>query len=85
METLEKIFGGADKVKTMRLFLFNPQTSFDISDIARRTKITNTRARTETKNLERIGLIKKRIVSKGVSDLKKRTGTKKKVQGWVLD
>ena len=85
METLEKIFGGADKVKTMRLFLFNPQTSFDISDIARRTKITNTRARTETKNLERIGLIKKRIVSKGISDLKKRTRTKKKVQGWVLD
>src|SRR3989344_3117654 len=85
METLEKIFGGVDKVKTMRLFLFNPQTSFDISDIAHRTKITNARARTETKNLEKIGLIKRRIISKGVSGLKKRTGAKKKVQGWILD
>src|SRR3989344_15835 len=45
METLEKIFGGVDKV----------------------------------------GLIKRRIISKGVSGLKKRTGAKKKVQGWILD
>ncbi len=85
METLEKIFGGVDKVKTMRLFLFNPQIAFGISDISRRTKITSARARTETKNLEKIGLIKKKIISKGASSLKKKAATKKRVQGWILD
>lgn len=85
METLEKIFGGAEKVKTMRLFLFNPQSSFDISDIARRTKITLSRARTETKNLEKIGLIKKRTLNKGITNPKKKIVIKKKVQGWMLD
>ncbi|MCC2630730.1 MAG: hypothetical protein K0S38_539, partial [Candidatus Paceibacter sp.] len=33
IETLEKIFGSAAKVKIMRLFLFNPVTVFDMDEI----------------------------------------------------
>ena len=59
METLSKLFGSDTKVKIMRLFLFNPETVFDLKDITRRTKAESSKVRKEILNIEKTGLVKK--------------------------
>ncbi len=75
METLSKLFGNETKVKVMRLFLFNPEHVFDISDIAKRTKVVMFKVRKEISILERIGLIKRRMTNK----------SKSRGHGFILD
>lgn len=87
MDVLEKIFGSSAKVKIMRMFLFNPGASYDISLIVERAKLTEALARKELKTLQDIGLIKKKSFVKDVEVKirKKRIVKRKKVAGWVLD
>ncbi|MEI6042209.1 MAG: hypothetical protein WCQ00_01425 [bacterium] len=59
MDYLEKIFGGAPRVKLMRLFLFNETTAFLPTEIFARTKVEATRARKELTFLLKVGLVKK--------------------------
>lgn len=59
MDTLEKIFGGAHRVKLMRLFLFNPVLYFETVDVADRSKIEISKTRTELNFLAKAELIKK--------------------------
>jgi hypothetical protein len=59
MDTLEKIFGGAHRVKLMRLFLFNPVLYFETVDVADRSKMDMARARTELSFLSKAELIRK--------------------------
>lgn len=87
IETLEKIFGSAAKVKIMRLFLFNPTETFDVGQIARRAKVTSTACRHEVIIMEKIGLIKKRsffkdmVLGKG----KKIRSERRRISGWTID
>lgn len=91
METLSKIFGSKDRVKIMRLFLFNDETPFDIDDITTRSKVTKTAARKELNMLVKIGFIKPKNFSKEF--LKKSRSKKKKppeyvskrVKGWMMN
>lgn len=64
METLSKLFGSENKVKIMRLFLFNPERIFDVADIAERIKAEPSRVRREMSVIEKIGLVKRRSVVK---------------------
>lgn len=59
MDTLEKIFGGAHRVKLMRLFLFNPVLYFETVDVADRSKIDISKVRTELSFLAKAELIRK--------------------------
>jgi len=86
MEILEKIFGGADKVKLMRLFLFNPRNTHSLASISERIQLKPRAARRELQNLERMGMIKKRVIKK----IAPVSGMKKKSHGgritvWVLN
>ncbi len=60
METLSKLFGSEAKVKIMRLFLFNPETVFNTTDIADRVKVDIGHVRKEVSGLEKIDLIRQR-------------------------
>ncbi len=64
METLSKLFGSETKVKIMRLFLFNPDKVFGIKDISERAKAEISKVRREMSNIEKMGLVKRRISSK---------------------
>jgi hypothetical protein len=64
MEVLEKIFGSAAKVKIMRLFLFNPNSTFDLERIVKRTKISPQAARLNIRLLEGVRLIRSKTVLK---------------------
>lgn len=87
MEILGKLFGSQEKVKIMRLFLFNPEQGFDISDISKKTKSDQKEVRKEVLELEKIGLIKKRIFFKDINkENNEKTETlKKKTNGWILN
>ncbi len=60
MDILEKIFGGAARVKLMRLFLFNPNSSFTADEISSRTKTEISRVRREANFLIKVGMVKKK-------------------------
>lgn len=86
MDVLEKIFGGAAKVKIIRLFVFNPEVTFDANTVAVRAKVSPRTVRIELRGLEEIGLVRSRTFLKERAPQKK--GGKKikmKVKGWALD
>ncbi len=64
METLAKLFGNETKVKIMKLFLFNPEQVFGISDISDRVKTGSNKVRREINLLQKIGLVKHRAGGK---------------------
>lgn len=95
MEIIAKLFGSAGKVKIMRLFLFNPNVSYDLEDISLRTKVKGREVRRELDTLEKMGLIKSRqyskeeagfkTIKKGRKKIRKKIVKKFKVSGWMLD
>ncbi|OHA93784.1 MAG: hypothetical protein A3H52_00325 [Candidatus Zambryskibacteria bacterium RIFCSPLOWO2_02_FULL_39_26] len=74
METLSKLFGSENKVKIMRLFLFNPDMAFDARNIAFRIKARTSKVRREISVLRKTGLIRR-----------KGGGQRKKNGGFILN
>ncbi len=87
IQILERIFGTQDKVKIMRMFLFNQNLAFDIEDIVSRTKIKKDKVRKEITNLEKAGLLSTKKWTKDVIKKRGKTETivKKKTQGWIVN
>lgn len=87
MEILGKLFGSPEKVKIMRLFLFNPERAFDLEDVALKTKSATKEAKREILELNKIDLIKKRIFFKEIVKEKEKKNEvfKKKTVGWILN
>ncbi len=59
-KSVSNIFGGEAKVKVMRLFIFNPDSVYQASEIIRRTKENSRLVRKQINDLFKAGLIKKR-------------------------
>lgn len=85
MEILAKLFGNPNRVKSLRLFILNPDTVLTTKDVSRRSKMSAGSARKEVKVLAEVGFIhpKKQIVIKLVGRAKKVV--KKRMAGWELD
>ena len=87
MDTLNILFGGVEKVRMLRLFLFNSENSFDIESICEKLKIEKRVAEKEIVVLLKSGLITKEPIVKIVS--KKIKGkireNKIKVHGYILN
>ena len=60
MKSVSHIFGGEAKVKTMRLFIFNPSLTLSFLEVAKRIKERVNVARRELRVLAKAGLIKRR-------------------------
>lgn len=86
-EILEKLFGGAGKVKIMKLFVFNPSLIMDISEIAERAKVSREAARRECLNLKKIKLLRTKSYFKSFKKKVrgKKVVIKKRTDGWVLN
>jgi len=86
MKILEKLLGGIPRVKLMRMFLFNPESAFDLKTIAERTKVPVSQVRKDLVHLYETGLIRKKSVLRFVPARSKKTpAKKKKCEGWILD
>ena len=87
MDISEKLFGSAAKVKIIKLFLFNPESVFDINEVSVRAKVTRGLARREVLNLLKLGLIKPKNYSKEVNVQKNRkmVSVKKKASGYIIN
>ena len=80
METLAKLFGGQARVKIMRLFLLNNESTFELEEVASRSRVLKLNTRREINALSAMGFIKqKNIVHEGTR------GAKKKVVVWQLN
>lgn len=85
MEILGKLFGSEARVRMLRLFFLNPDTFFDNSDIAQKTKTKSSVVRREVSIIQSAGIVKKCSFSKEIKKIGKSTKTKKKrVTGWCL-
>ena len=82
MESLSKIFGGVERVRIMRMFLFNPGSIYGVSDVAKRTGAPSRLIDKEISSLEKGGLIRKKPFLKSARD---GNGMKRKGNGWTLD
>lgn len=87
MHTLATLFGSSVRVKTMRLFLFNKEASFDADAIALRIAERPSAVKGVVAELAKIGLIRKRLFIKTVmKKVRGKTIEKRvKVSGWGLD
>jgi len=87
MDILEKLFGSDVKVKILRLFLFNPEATYDIDTLAERTNSRPGHVKKEMAILEKTELLKKRSFVKEISKKKgkKVLLLKKKIKGWYLN
>lgn len=87
MDILEKLFGSAAKVKIIKLFLFNPDSAFDVTLTSERAKVSRMIARREIDNLEKIGFLRPRSFTKEARRQKNRNIQiyRKRVNGWTLD
>lgn len=87
MDTLIYLFGGEEKVNLLRLFIFNPQTPFDISTISRKTDIKQTKLKKELRSLEKIGFLNRKSFYMDI--VKKKAGkeveSSEKFNGWILN
>lgn len=87
MDVLERLFGSAAKVKIIKLFLFNPESAFDVAQAAVRAKITQEIARKEINNLLEINFVRPRSYIKEIKKQKNRNMeiVRKRANGYTLD
>ena len=87
MEILSKLFGNETRVKLLRLFLFNQEVAYPISDITDRSRSKIKEVKKEITDLLKIGVVKKRNIVRDVQVKKGKKITIKKVHetGYILD
>lgn len=76
MEILEKLFGGAAKVRIIKLFLFNPEALYTRDEIISRTKSSMKDVKGSISLLEKVKFLKSKMVT---------TEKKKRLEAWYLD
>ena len=79
MEVLSKLFGSADRIKIMRLFILNPEANFLLKEISLRSKVNSGRAQSELNLLKEAGMLKQKSVY-----VEGSRGRKKAVPSWSL-
>ena len=91
-DILAKLFGSANRIKIIRLFLLNPEEVFPFSEISRRAKAGKQACRREILFLKNIGFVKPKIgyiivgpKTKKSLPKRQRRPKKKKIHGWKLN
>lgn len=82
MESLSKIFGSGERVRIMRMFLFNPLSVYDVDDVSNRTGASPRFVDKEFNILQKAGLLRRKPFPKSA---RSKNGNKKKGNGWTLD
>jgi hypothetical protein len=81
MDIFTKLFGGAAKVKIMKLFLMNEGAAYDNKEISERAKVRPSSVRRELSTLDKMKLIRRRTYFKEQAGKAK----KRRTHGWSLN
>lgn len=84
LDILGKLLGGTARVKSMRLFLMNPEGAFDTKMISERAKISPASARSDVAHFLALGLVKRRVFQKKIERKNKKVSYKR-TQGFALN
>lgn len=84
-DILVKLFGSANRVKFIRLFLLNPDEVLTIGDICRRTRAAKQVGHREIALLKSINFIKPKSSYISVRTAGRKKSKKKKIHGWKLN
>ncbi len=87
MDILSALFGSEARIKIMRLFLFNGEGLFDLTDICLKSKVNSRVAKKELNTLEKAKLIKRKSFYKisQKKNGKKIVEIKKRTEGFFLN
>lgn len=87
MEILAKLFGSETKVKLMRLFLFNLEEAYTVSEVIEKSRSKRKEVTKELATLLSGGIIRKKPVTREIHTKKKKRITVRKVHetGYCLD
>ncbi len=85
MSILSKLFGSADRLKLIRLFLLNPEDVFLPKEVSARAKISPQSARRELNLLSSVGFIRREKATIEISTGAEGKTKKKKIEGWSID
>ncbi len=91
MEVLPKLFGSKDRVKLLKLFIYNKDLFFSLADIVKRTKVRTALLKRELELFEEIGFLsvkkllatQNHVVGRGKKKSVPKAGAKGKV--WSLN
>ena len=85
MDVLTKLFGSTARVKIIRLFLLNPDTSFITAEIKAKSKVSSDTLKKELSLLKTIELVKTKSFFVDGKKFKNGKVLKKMVQGYELN
>ena len=83
IDILGNLFGSVNRVKLLRLFLFNEMEQYEKSQIIKFTKVPSAKITKELNVLEKVGVIKKTSFFKESENKKTGKITKKRITGYV--
>src|SRR5436309_238847 len=63
MELLSRLLGSGSRLKILRLFVFNKDTSLTLADVAERTKLSKEVVRSDLNDLAASGFLRKKASS----------------------
>ena len=81
MEILTKLFGGAARVKILKLFLFNPSQAMSLDEVEKKSRVPRIAARKEIQILESIKVVKQKTLIRSMG----RGKGKRKSTTWYLN
>lgn len=85
IDILGKLLGGIARVKIMRLFLLNPTSGFEVSDISERSRIGASIARRMISQLSAMDFVRRKSFIKDTTDKRSGKAKKKRTSGWFLN
>lgn len=88
MEVLPKLFGSKERIKLLKLFLYNQDLFFSLADLSKRTKIRTALLKKELGLFEEIGFVStKKLLITPLAGGKKRAKPKSATKGrvWSLN
>lgn len=88
MEVLPKLFGSKDRVRLLKLFIYNQDLYFSLADLAKRSKVRTALLKRELDLFEEINfVISKKLIAPTSSSGKKKVPSKSVAKGkvWILN
>lgn len=80
-DPLTTLLGNTTRIRLLRLFVFNPDSAYSMTEILRRAKLVRRTGRAELSQLERAGIVVKKMILEQIP----KTTRRRRVVGYTLN